>query len=121
MPSAAKGIAPVPRPRHYLKVSSYTTAPGGRFHADGQSPGSEFLETWLDPAFAKAQAANAVLVVDLDSAPAGYPSSFLDQAFAGLARKYGIQEVLNGIELKSDREPYLIKDILEEYIPEAND
>ena len=103
-----------------LRVTDYTRKPGGRYPDDGQSPGSEFRDKYLAPAFEAAQREGAMLLIDLDGT-AGFASSFLEEAFGGLARRFGIDKVLAGIRLKSDREPYLIRDIIDFYIPEAND
>jgi len=106
--------------RHTLRVADYTRTPGGRYPDDGPFPGSEFRDAWLAPAFRKAQADGAILLVDLDGT-AGYASSFLEEAFGGLARSFGVEQVLAGIELKSKAEPYLIDDIRLQYVPEANE
>lgn len=66
---------------------------------------------------AKAQAVK--LVVDLDGA-AGYPTSFLESAFGGLARLEGPDTVLTYLELKSDDEPDLIEEITQ-YIRDAEE
>ena len=58
------------------------------------------------------------LIVDLDGA-AGYATSFLEEAFGGLAREFGSQAVSNTLELKSNDEPYLVDEILT-YIRNAN-
>jgi hypothetical protein len=108
------------RARHTLRVTTYTRTPGGRYPSDGPFPGSEFRDSWLEPAFVKALEAGAILLVDLDGT-AGYASSFLEEAFGGLARKHGISAVLGSLELKSTAEPYLIDDIISQYVPEAND
>jgi hypothetical protein len=56
--------------------------------------------------------------VDLDGTM-GYATSFLEEAFGGLARKHPDEEVLNHLRFCSKDEPYLI-DELTQYIKEAN-
>jgi hypothetical protein len=100
-----------------IRVSEYTRTPGGRYAADGLYPGEEFLALHLKPAFERAQRDATTLTVDLDGT-AGYASSFLDEAFAGLARLFGSAEVERILRIKSDAEPYLREDI-QQYISEA--
>jgi hypothetical protein len=102
---------------HVLRVRDYTTTPGGRYAGDGPFPGQEFLALHLRPAFEKAQNAGATLLVDLDGT-AGYASSFLDEAFAGLVGVFGRTAVERIIRIKSTAEPYLEEDI-RQYIAEA--
>jgi hypothetical protein len=62
----------------------YTPYPGGRYPEDGKGNGTTFRDEFLLPIVKQGKHADVVL----DGA-AGYPSSFLDEAFAGLVRKYG--------------------------------
>ena len=48
----------------------------------------------------------------------GYATSFLEEAFGGLARLYTPEKVLKVLEFKSNEEPYLISDVTR-YIKEA--
>jgi hypothetical protein len=98
-------------------VADYTRTPGGRYASDGAYPGQEFLDSHLKPAFERAKSDGATLTVDLDGT-AGYASSFLDEAFAGLTRTFGRAEVEQILRIKSDAEPYLHEDI-QQYIAEA--
>ena len=99
-------------------AKEFTTTPGPRKRSEGKFSGQEFRETILRPRFIEAEAANAILRVNLDGA-VGYPTSFLEEAFGGLAREYSIERVLVRIEITSNNEPYLIQDI-KRYIREAN-
>jgi len=50
------------------------------------------------------------LEIDLDGTE-GYATSFLDEAFGGLARKYGKEKVIKSLVFISYEEPYLIDEI----------
>lgn len=64
----------------------FSRYPGGRYKADGEFSGEAFREEKLLPALREAEAVDARVVVDIDGA-AGYPSSFLEEAFGGLVRE----------------------------------
>lgn len=99
-------------------AESFSPTPGPRYRKDGEFSGEEFLEDWLNPAYTRVQAENGVLLVDLDGT-AGYATSFLEESFGGLARKYPRADVGSRLEFKSDDEAYLEDDI-RTYIREAN-
>ena len=101
-----------------LFVSDYTVTPGPRFQEDGPFSGQEFLRRLLAPAFAAATQQGEQLLVDLDGT-AGYGSSFLEEAFGGLAREYGRDTVEKWLLVKTDDEPYLEKEI-RRYIAEVS-
>ena len=54
--------------------------------------------------------ASCQLVIILDGG-FGYAPSFLEEAFGGLAREFGVKEVLDTLEFISDDEPSLISEI----------
>lgn len=103
-----------------IKISDdYTKTPGVREEIEGDFPGEEFLEKILLPKFQQAIAEKKILFIDFDDT-AGYPTSFLEAAFGGLARHYkDAAIILKNTEFKSDDDPFLISDITE-YINEAN-
>jgi len=68
-----------------VRVVDFSKAPSGRFPADGPDNGETFRDKFLVPALR----ANDEVVVILDGA-AGYPSSFLDEAFGGLIKRAGM-------------------------------
>ena len=96
----------------------YTPSPGARNIDEGEYSGEQFLNTVLLPKFEKALNQNYRILIDLDNTE-GYATSFLEEAFGGLARKYGAEKVLKHLEFKSDDEP-LLKDEILSYISEAN-
>ncbi len=95
----------------------FTEAPGARNVDEGKSSGEEFLRSMLNPRFTKAKDKNLVLLVDLDNTE-GYATSFLEEAFGGLARIHGTEVVLKHLDFKSIEEPLLIEEILK-YIKDA--
>lgn len=102
-----------------LPVQEFTDTPGPRLRKEGEHSGEEFREDLLRPRFEDAAEHGCILVVDLDGT-AGYASSFLEEAFGGLARRCSIAAVQDGIEVKSDTRPWYIGEI-EDYIREAKD
>ena len=102
-----------------LCVAEFSKLPGPRYRNEGDFSAEDFREHWLLPAFQKAVTSKRRLRVDLDGGY-GYATSFLEEAFGGLARRqeYSPEIVLDILEFKSDEEPYLIGDI-QRYIRES--
>lgn len=101
-----------------IRISAeFANTPGSRNIEEGAFSGEEFLNNKLRPKFEEATANQTKILVDLDDTE-GYATSFLEEAFGGLARIFGIQEVLNTLEFKSNDEPLLINEIIS-YIKEA--
>lgn len=87
-----------------LKVADFSKMPMGRNHPDdGDFTGQRYREEYLEPIFLNYKK----IIIDLDDLYA-CPSSFREEAFGGLARKYGINEVLQKLEFISDDFPELI-------------
>jgi hypothetical protein len=87
--------------------------PMGRYHPkDGDYTGELFRKTWLEPNFDKYDK----LIIELDDL-VGCPSSFREEAFGGLARIFGIKEVLKKLEFRtidfSHLLPIIRQDILD--------
>lgn len=87
-------------------AQDYTKTPGGRHIVDGDYSGEDFREKVLKPAFIRAKQENDALEINLDGGY-GYGSSFLDEAFGGLAREMKDPEIRN-IKVVSDEEPELV-------------
>jgi hypothetical protein len=98
-------------------ASEFSVTPGPRKRTEGESSGQEFLEDLLRPRFTAALQSDSILHVSLDGA-AGYPTSFLEEAFGGLSRDFGSSRVLGSMDIVCLDEPYLKEDILR-YIKEA--
>lgn len=94
-----------------LKISQdFTEMPGARNRDDGDWSGQEFREDILEKKFEAALKAKEKLTIDFDGTY-GYATSFLEEAFGGLARKYGYSKVIDALELISEDEPGLVDEI----------
>lgn len=102
-----------------LNISKeFSKYPGPRFKNEGNYSGEDFRENFLEKKFEEALNSDSILIVNLDGG-AGYGTSFLEESFGGLVRKYkDIGLVKSNIKFISKEEPYLIDDIIE-YINHA--
>ena len=91
-------------------ATEFSRTPGPRFRSEGKFSGEEFRETILKTRFDQALQEGAKLHIDLDGGY-GYATSFLEEAFGGLARSYDPKLLLETLSFKSDEEPYLVDDI----------
>ena len=91
-------------------AEEFSRFPGARYKKDGTHSGEEFREKLLRPRFKDALEQGRKLFVNLDGAE-GYATSFLEEAFGGLAREYGVQRVLAQLELQCFDEPLLVDEI----------
>lgn len=98
-------------------AKDFSETPGPRYKKDGSFSGEEFREVFLVPKFEEAIRKKENISIDLDGGY-GYPSSFLEEAFGGLARKYSKEEVLNIFNFISTEEPSLVEVIIK-YIRKA--
>ena len=87
----------------------FSRTPGFRYKSDGPFSGQMFREEKLEPSFENDENRETIKII-LDGV-AGYATSFLEEAFGGLARKFGIDKVLERLEFFSDEEPLLIEEI----------
>ncbi len=94
-------------------VKDFSDTPGGRKKVDGPFSGEDFRERFLEKYFHNQSDSEPIEIV-LDGV-IGYSTSFLEEAFGGLARKYGKDKVLERLKFISDEEPLLIEEI-ENYI-----
>ena len=97
-------------------ATDYTKTPGGRFISEGKYSGQDFRETVLKPKFLQALETNDQLTVILDGGY-GYATSFLEEAFGGLAREMRNSKIKD-IIIISEEEPQLISKI-QQYIADA--
>jgi hypothetical protein len=75
--------------RQIIEVArDFSKVPGGRFARLGPYSGEEFRQKVLLPALRRARSGSGPVVVRLDGT-AGYPASFLEEAFGGLVRLDG--------------------------------
>ncbi len=91
-------------------AKDYSKTPGARYKDDGPFSGEEFRENYLENHFIDINN-NTKIQVILDGTE-GYATSFLEEAFGGLARKYGAKRCLDRFEFISEEEPLLIKEII---------
>lgn len=90
-------------------ASDFSRTPGFRFYSDGPFSGQMFRELKLEPIFDDIENTD-IIKINLDGV-AGYATSFLEEAFGGLARKYGKDKVQNRLSFISDEDPLLIEEI----------
>lgn len=98
-----------------IKISiakDFSKTPGGRFITEGDCSGEKFRNDILIPKFKQALKNNVKLEIDLDGCM-GYPSSFLDESFGGLARRYPKEKVSQLLVFKSVDQPGLVQIILD--------
>ena len=100
-----------------IRVRDFTRTPGARYRTDGDYSGEEYRETILQPAYDEAVAKDVGLLVDLDGTE-GYATSFLEEAFGGLARVYGSKAVAERVRVKATDEPFLATEVAH-YIADA--
>lgn len=97
-------------------AKDYTKFPGPRYEELGPFSGEDFREQVLLPALEEYE----ILEINLDGT-AGYGSSFLDEAFAGIVREHNFapEKLLQALRFISKEEPELVDEILA-YIKDAN-
>ena len=97
-------------------ATDYTKTPGGRFIYHGEDYGQHLPRNRLKPKFLQALENNDQLTVILDGGY-GYATSFLEEAFGGLAREMRNSKIKD-IIIISEEEPQLISKI-QQYITDA--
>lgn len=95
----------------------FTETPGARYRSEGKFSGEEFRDDILVPKFDSISSSDEKITIELDGGY-GYPTSFLEEAFGGLARIYGSKAVKEKLLFVSNDEPSLIDEITS-YIEEA--
>ena len=95
---------------HVIRVM--TSQPRLRYRNQGEGSGEAFREDYLIPAFDKAVENKEVLCVDMDGAKYGYPTSFLEEVFGGLARERGADVVKKTVKIECKSEPMLSKEVM---------
>ena len=98
-------------------AKDFSDTPGARFIREGDYSGELFRKELLEPKFKEAIENNQKLIINLDGGY-GYPTSFLEEAFGGLARIYDKKQILETIDFISQDEPILVEEI-KEYINNA--
>ncbi|EMY60651.1 STAS-like domain-containing protein [Leptospira terpstrae] len=94
-----------------LKIKEFSITPGTRHIDEGPFSGEEFRINVLTDKYREAKNNNKKLLIDLDGT-IGYGTSWLEEAFGGLAREWDKEDILSRISFISNEEPYLIEDII---------
>ena len=87
----------------------FSITPGARYKKDGPYSGELFREQFLEKLFEDPND-NSEIIVILDGT-AGYGTSFLEEAFGGLARKFGKERCLKRFRFISKEDKLLIEEI----------
>ena len=90
-------------------AKDFASTPGARYKADGPYSGEEFRERCLEPLFQDVNDQSKIVII-LDGTE-GYATSFLEEAFGGLARKYGKKICSERLNFISNEDKLLIKEV----------
>jgi hypothetical protein len=90
-------------------ATQFSRTPGGRRKASGKASGEEFRETLLLPHFV--DPGNDEKVTVIMDGTAGYGTSFLEEAFGGLARQFGSERCFTKLVIVCEQEPRLVSEI----------
>ncbi len=90
-------------------AKDFSSTPGARYKSDGDYSGELFREGFLEPLFKNSNDLTKITII-LDGVE-GYATSFLEEAFGGLARKYGKKICVSRLEFISNEDPLIIDDI----------
>lgn len=98
-------------------AKDFSQYPGGRFSRDGPNSGESFRDRYLEPAL---RTHDRVIII-LDGT-AGYPSSFLEEAFGGLVRQgWDSHDLYSKLDVRARDPRYEIYRVLAlRYISEAS-
>ena len=93
-----------------VNITDFTKTPGARYKSDGNHSGEQFRDQYLVPLFEQ----YSIIKVNLDGIDekAGYATSFLEEAFGGLARKFGRKAVEEKICIIANEDENLEEEIL---------
>ena len=97
--------------------NDFSETPGARYRVEGPFSGEEFRETLLIPTYIQAINEGEKITIELDGGY-GYPTSFLEEAFGGIARIYDASKILDTLSFISYDEPSLVEEIIS-YIKNA--
>ncbi len=101
-----------------IKISTeFSEMPSGRTREEGEYSGEEFRDDLLIKRYEEAEKNNDILVIDFDDGY-GFGTSFLEEAFGGLVRKYHKHGALERMKFIAE-EDETIPDNIAKYIKEA--
>ena len=104
-------------------ASQFSRHPAGRVDADGPDNGARFRNEYLVPVLADAVNDNSIreVIVDIDGCRS-FGSSFLEEAFGGLARvpSFPFLDAIEILKIRS-KKPHLqiYKDAIHQYLADA--
>ena len=81
----------------YIFATQYSPYPGGRFIRLGEYSGEDFRETVLVPVVESGD----FIEIDATGVKLSFSPSFLDEAFGGLVKKYGLKKVKETISFSA--------------------
>jgi len=93
----------------------FSVTPGGRFIKDGPFSGEDFRIKMLEPLFRNRSTEK--IIINFDGVE-GFSTAFLEEAFGGLVRIFGIEIVKKRLEFISVEDPLLLKEV-SNYIEKA--
>ncbi|HEY3822722.1 MAG TPA: STAS-like domain-containing protein [Polyangiaceae bacterium] len=85
----------------------FSPTPGGRYRREGEWSGEQFREDVLEPALQD----GGEVIVDMDGVE-GFTTSFLDEVFGELVRRYGVV-VMDRVHLRAIKVPSRARRALE--------
>lgn len=91
-------------------AKEFTDTPGGRTPKEGEFSGEVFRELILQPIYKENLDKNEILTINFDGCY-GFGTSFLEEAFGGLVRKYKYRDVLKHINLISNDDETILENI----------
>lgn len=101
-----------------IKISKdFSEIPGGRTIEEGDYSGEAFRDTVLIQKYEEAEQNDEILEIDFDDCY-GFGTSFLEEAFGGLVRKYHKHGILRRIRIISF-EDETIPDNIRKYVEAA--
>ena len=89
----------------------YSETLGARHIEEGDYSGEDFRENFLLPKFLEALENGEQITINLDGGY-GNPVSFIEEAFGGLARKYGTDSVMKVLRFVCNDEPTRVEEII---------
>ena len=88
-------------------ANDFSDTPGGRYKSEGKYSGEEFRENILKVKYFEAKDKGEILEINLDGC-FGFPSSFIDESFGGLARELKDTSIFDDVIFISNDQPSLI-------------
>lgn len=100
-----------------LRIIDFTEYPGPRYISQKGDSGEKYYIEVLNKAFYDCVCSKVILEVDLDGT-AGYPSSFLDEAFGELVYDFSLENVKKYLRIKTKFYSNRKEKVINETFPE---